>query len=66
MIMVDSSIWIDYFNGRDTPETRQLDSLLGIKPIAIGDIILTAKAKVKALLIHGRDETERKDTFKCP
>lgn len=41
MIMVDSSIWIDYFNGRDTPETRQLDSLLGIKPIAIGDIILT-------------------------
>ncbi len=41
MIMVDSSVWIDYFNGRDTPETTQLDSLLGIKPIAIGDIILT-------------------------
>ena len=41
MIMVDSSVWIDYFNGRDTPETKQLDSLLGMKPIAIGDIILT-------------------------
>ena len=41
MIMVDSSVWIDYFNGRDTPETTQLDSLLGIQPIAIGDIILT-------------------------
>ena len=40
MIMVDSSVWIDYFNGRDTPETRQLDSLLGITPIVIGDIIL--------------------------
>ena len=39
--MVDSSVWIDYFNGSDTPETIQLDSLLGIKPIAIGDIILT-------------------------
>ena len=38
--MVDSSVWIDYFNGRDTPETTKLDSLLGIKPIAIGDIIL--------------------------
>ena len=41
MILVDSSVWIDYFNGRDTPETSELDSLLGIKPIAIGDIILT-------------------------
>ena len=41
MIMVDSSVWIDYFNGRETTETLQLDSLLGVKPIAIGDIILT-------------------------
>ena len=41
MIMVDSSVWIDYFNGRDTPETAQLDLLLGVEPIAIGDIILT-------------------------
>ena len=41
MIVVDSSVWIDYFNGRDTPQTKQLDSLLGIEPIAIGDIILT-------------------------
>lgn len=41
MIMVDSSVWIDYFNGRQTPETTQLDLLLGIEPIAIGDIILT-------------------------
>ncbi len=41
MIIVDSSVWIDYFNGRDTAETKQLDLLLGIEPIAIGDIILT-------------------------
>ena len=41
MMMVDSSVWIDYFNGRDTPETIQLDLLLGIEPIAIGDLILT-------------------------
>ncbi|MEL6441327.1 MAG: PIN domain nuclease [Cyanobacteria bacterium J06621_8] len=41
MIMVDSSVWIDYFNGRDTSETQKLDSLLGIEPIAIGDIIFT-------------------------
>lgn len=41
MIIVDSSVWIDYFNGHDTRETTQLDSLLGIEPIAVGDLILT-------------------------
>lgn len=29
MIMVDSSVWIDYFNGTVTPHTERLDSLLG-------------------------------------
>lgn len=41
MILVDTSVWIDYFNGRDTPETARLDSLLGNEPLAIGDLILT-------------------------
>ena len=41
MIIVDSSVWIDYFNGRDTPETNKLDRLLEIELIGIGDIILT-------------------------
>ncbi|MBD2387435.1 type II toxin-antitoxin system VapC family toxin [Cylindrospermum sp. FACHB-282] len=41
MILVDSSVWIDYFNGRETPETNKLDMLLGVEPLAIGDLILT-------------------------
>ena len=41
MIMVDSSVWIDYFNGIETPETNLLDKSLGFTPIAIGDLILT-------------------------
>jgi predicted nucleic acid-binding protein len=41
MIIVDSSVWIDYFNGIETPETNKLDELLGLEPIAIGDLILT-------------------------
>ncbi|WP_456417872.1 type II toxin-antitoxin system VapC family toxin [Thiolapillus sp.] len=41
MIFVDSSVWIDYFNGRETPETEKLHSLLGATPICIGDIVLT-------------------------
>jgi hypothetical protein len=41
LILVDSSVWIDYFKGTDTPQTRMLDSLLGGEPIAIGDLMLT-------------------------
>lgn len=40
MILVDSSVWVDYFNGRYTRETDHLDALLGAQPIAIGDLIL--------------------------
>lgn len=41
MILVDSSVWIDYFNGDVTPQTDKLDRLLGREPLAIGDLILT-------------------------
>lgn len=41
MILVDTSVWIDYFNGRGTPQTEKLDALLGIEPLGIGDLILT-------------------------
>lgn len=41
MILVDSSVWIDYFTGTITPQTEKLDSLLGNEPLAIGDLILT-------------------------
>jgi predicted nucleic acid-binding protein len=41
MILVDSSVWIDYFNGVDNPYTVKLDALLGVELIAIGDIMLT-------------------------
>ena len=41
MIMVDSSVWIDYFNGRISPETDFLHEVLGVRPVATGDLILT-------------------------
>ena len=40
MILVDSSVWIDYFNGQANPETEYLDSLLGNDVAATGDLIL--------------------------
>lgn len=40
MILVDSSVWVDYFRGTITAQTDQLDRLLGREPLAIGDLIL--------------------------
>jgi predicted nucleic acid-binding protein len=41
VILVDSSVWIDYFRRLRTPETDRLDALLGADEIAIGDLMLT-------------------------
>ena len=41
MILVDSSVWIDYFRGTATPQTEKLDGLLSSEPVAVGDLILT-------------------------
>ncbi len=41
MIVVDSSVWIDFFNGVGTRETALLDGILGAEPVLIGDLILT-------------------------
>ena len=40
MIVVDSSVWIDYFRGTPTPQADHLDTLLGTEPVLVGDIIL--------------------------
>ena len=39
MILVDSSVWIDYFNGARTRETDLLDGFLGARRIMTGDLI---------------------------
>ncbi len=41
MILVDSSVWINYFNGLSTWQTDLLDHYLSNTPIIIGDLILT-------------------------
>ena len=40
MIMVDSTVWIDYFNGEITLQTDYLDRILPAEPILVGDLIL--------------------------
>ena len=39
MILVDTSVWIDYFNGHNNPYTECLDSSLIEGTVAIGDLI---------------------------
>lgn len=41
MILVDSSVWIDYFLGQDTPQVEILDRCLGVRAVGVGDLILT-------------------------
>ena len=41
MILVDTSVWIDYFNGNPTWQADLLDNYLSHVPIIMGDLILT-------------------------
>ncbi len=38
-ILVDTSVWIEYFNGQENKETNTLDNALGNEVVAIGDLI---------------------------
>ncbi|MBK1687536.1 type II toxin-antitoxin system VapC family toxin [Rubrivivax gelatinosus] len=40
MILVDSSVWIDFFRGKPTAQAEWLDRHLGLERFAIGDLIL--------------------------
>jgi predicted nucleic acid-binding protein len=40
LIVVDSSVWIDFLNGRDAPHVRRLRGLLGTDELIVGDLML--------------------------
>ncbi len=40
MIVVDSSVWIDFLNGRNTPHVQRLRTDLGTDEILVGDLML--------------------------
>ena len=40
MIVVDSSVWIDFLNGRNVPHVRRLRAALGDAEIVVGDLML--------------------------
>jgi len=40
VILVDSSVWIDFFRGKETTQTIRLEALLDTQELAVGDLIL--------------------------
>ena len=59
MILADTSIWIDFFNGKITPETNMLDKALADGNVIIGDLILLE-------ILQGiRNDSDYKKTLKA-
>jgi len=58
MILVDSSVWGDYFNGRKTRQTDRLHEALGREVVVVGDLILT---EILQGFVRDRDFTTAKD-----
>ena len=40
MIVVDSSVWIDFLNGRNAPHVEQLRAIMGAEQVIVGDLML--------------------------
>lgn len=67
MIVVDTSVWIDFFRGFHTPETEKLIAVIGRGLIIVGDLVLVEllqglrnddqAKRVEGILRHHRVET---------
>jgi predicted nucleic acid-binding protein len=40
VIVVDSSVWIDFLSGRDLAHVRRVRAILGVEEIVVGDLML--------------------------
>jgi predicted nucleic acid-binding protein len=64
VILVDSSVWIDFFNGRESRQTDVLGRLLRRRVLLTGDLIL---AEVLQGFRHKRDmEAARRALLSLP
>jgi predicted nucleic acid-binding protein len=53
-VLVDSSVWIEYFTGKASPQADYLDSLIGRAALVVADVVLME-------VLHGLpDEVHRK------
>ena len=40
MVIVDTSVWIDYFADRPTPQVSVLERAIDAEPLAVGDLVV--------------------------
>lgn len=57
-VVVDTSVWIDYFAGRFTPQSTWLDGVLGKQALAVGDLIIGEV--LRGFMDQGEQDTARK------
>lgn len=57
-VVVDASVWIDFFSGRATPQSTWLDNALGKQLLAVGDLIVGEV--LRGLPVEKEQETARK------
>lgn len=41
MVIIDTTVWIDYFNGQENPETEWLDARADTNRLGLTDVILS-------------------------
>ena len=65
MTLVDTSVWIDYFNGLKNSHTDKLDNLLTSELVVIGDIILAEILQGFRIDADYRNAKEYLDSLVC-
>lgn len=55
MILVDSAVWIDWINLRETPQTLALERVVRMEPVVLADLVLC-----EVLMGLGDDRTVRR------
>ena len=58
MLLVDTTVWIDFFNGRSSPEVRELERLL-----RQGEVICTCGVILAEVLQGIRDDADYRRTL---
>jgi predicted nucleic acid-binding protein len=57
-ILVDASVWLDYFQGKPTPETDRLHTLLGQSPLLVADVVLAEVLQALPDELHRKQARE--------
>jgi predicted nucleic acid-binding protein len=61
--VVDTSVWIDFFNGKETRQTSKLLSFMGNEPLLVGDLILCEILQGARTEVHARTLEEELRKF---